>query len=314
MRRLPRPPPAPPGPALTRRAALLALPALAHAAARAQALEVTLPVAGSRIELQLDDDLPAAVHADARAWVARSAHAVARWLGRFPVADVEVLLQAVDGAGVQGGTTFAEPAPYVRIRLGRDSRGTHLADDGVLVHELLHLAVPRLPPAHQWLNEGLATYGEGLVRVHAGRLEAARWWGQLVRGLPQGQPAAGDAGLDHTPTWGRTYWGGAGFCLLADLGLRQRRRAVGLRQAWQGVVAAGGNHAVAWPAAQLLQALDTSVGGHVWADLYARHRDHAVPMDLPALWQALGIEPAGASAPRLAPHGPQAGLRRAITG
>ncbi|MEN9628743.1 MAG: hypothetical protein RJA10_1970, partial [Pseudomonadota bacterium] len=193
---------------ITRRGALLALPALAQGAARAQALEQTLTVPGGRLELQLDDDLPAALQADACAWVERSALAVSRWLGRFPLAETEVLLQAVDGAGVQGGTTFGEPAPYVRIRLGRDTRAAHLAHDGVLVHEFLHLAVPRLAPAHQWLNEGLATYGAGWVRVHAGQLAASQWWGQLVRGLPQGQPAAGDAGLDHTPTWGRTYWGG----------------------------------------------------------------------------------------------------------
>lgn len=304
--------PCPAAGVITRRAALMALPALAPALARAQALEVTLTVPGGRLELQLDDELPAALHADAAAWVSRSARAVARWLGRFPVRQTEVLLQAVDGAGVQGGTTFAEPEPYVRIRLGRETRAVHLAGDGVLVHEFLHLAVPRLAPAHQWLNEGLATYGEGLVRVHAGLLAAPRWWGQLVRGLPQGQPAAGDAGLDHTPTWGRTYWGGAGFCLQADLALRQRRVAVGLRQAWRGVVAAGGNHSVAWPVDQLLTALDDAVGAHVWAELYARHRDQAVPIDLPALWQALGIAPAGAAPPRLAVHGPQATLRRAM--
>lgn len=304
--------PCPAAGAITRRAALLALPALAPAMARAQALEVTLNVPGGRLELQLDDELPAAVHADAAAWVERSALAVARWLGRFPVQQTEVLLQAVDGTGVQGGTTFAEPAPYVRIRLGRHTRAAHLANDGVLVHEFLHLAVPRLAAAHQWLNEGLATYGEGLVRVHAGQLDAPRWWGQLVRGLPQGQPAAGDAGLDHTPTWGRTYWGGAGFCLQADLALRQRQVAVGLRQAWRGVVAAGGNHAVAWPVAKLLKALDDAVGTHVWADLYAQHRDQAVPIDLPALWQALGIAPAGDAPPRLALNGPQATLRRAM--
>ena len=296
----------------SRRTALVALAALAPCGARAQALEVTLSVPGGRLELQLDDDLPATIHADARAWVERSARAVARWLGRFPVQQTEVLLQAVDGAGVQGGTTFAEPAPYVRIRLGRHTRAAHLANDGVLVHEFLHLAVPRLAAAHQWLNEGLATYGEGLVRVHAGQLAAPRWWGQLVRGLPQGQPAAGDAGLDHTPTWGRTYWGGAGFCLQADLALRQRRVAVGLRQAWQRVAAAGGNHSVAWPVGQLLKALDDAVGTHVWADLYAQHRDQAVPIDLPALWQALGIAPAGDALPRLALNGPQATLRRAM--
>ena len=32
----------------------------------------------------------------------------------------------------------------------------------------------------------------------------------------------GGFGLDNTHTWGRTYWGGAMFCLLADVEIRRR--------------------------------------------------------------------------------------------
>ncbi len=300
---------------MTRRRSLLALPLLPWVGrARGEGVVQMLTVAGSRIELQFDDDLPAALHADARAWVERAAAAVAAWLGRFPVAEVEVLLQAVDGAGVQSGATFAEPAPYVRIRLGRDSRAPQFVDDWILVHELLHLAVPRVNRRHNWLHEGIATYAEGAVRVRAGLSTAARWWGELVRGLPQGQPAAGDAGLDDTPTWGRTYWGGALFCLQADVALRRLQPQRGLREALQGVLAAGGSYAVAWPATRLLETADAAVGGHVLADLYEQHRAQPVRVDLPALWQSLGVDTTPLLLPALDDSAPLAAVRRAIAG
>ncbi len=294
---------------------LLAAPLLCLAgAARGEATVQTLAVAGSRIELQIDDALPVAMHALLRAWVERAAQAVAGWLGRFPLTRVELLLQAVDGAGVKGGTTFGEPEPYIRIRIGRETQALHLAGDWVLVHEMLHLAVPRVPRAQSWLHEGIATYGEGAVRVAAGLNSAQRWWGELVRGLPQGQPQPGDAGLDHTPTWGRTYWGGALFCLQADVALRRLAPARGLREALQGVLAAGGSYAVAWPAAQILERADAAVGQHVLAGLYAQHRATAIAVDLAALWRELGVDSGAALLPPLDDGAPLAAVRRAIAG
>ena len=126
---------------------------------------------------------------------------------------------------------------------------------------MFHLAVPRVPRAQNWLHEGIATYAEGVARVRAGRNTPARLWAELVNGLPQGQPQAGDRGLDHTPTWGRTYWGGAMFCLLGDVALlRASGGRQGLRQGLMGVLAAGGHYGVAWPARRILQTADAAVG------------------------------------------------------
>ena len=43
----------------------------------------------------------------------------------------------------------------------------------------------------------------------------------MMRDMPKGLPQAGDQGLDNTATWGRKYWGGAMFCLLADIEIRK---------------------------------------------------------------------------------------------
>ena len=84
-------------------------------------------------------------------------------------------------------------------------------------HELTHLAFPTVPRQQLWIAEGLATYLEPIARARVGDLAAEKVWRDLVDGLPQGEPESGDRGLDRTRTWGRIYWGGALYCMLADL-------------------------------------------------------------------------------------------------
>ena len=70
------------------------------------------------------------------------------------------------------------------------------------------------------MEEGLATYIEPIARVQAGELPAKQIWRDMLDGMPKGEPQPGDKGLDRTHTWGRTYWGGALFCLVADVQIR----------------------------------------------------------------------------------------------
>ena len=266
--------------------------AVANGPARSERLQV----AGSQLELQFGEGFSPALQALALQWVQRAAHAVAGYLGRFPLPQVEVLLQAADGAGVQRGTALSGPAPHLRIRLGRDSSAQHFQNDWILVHEMLHLAVPQVPRSQHWLHEGIATYAEGVVRARSGWIPALQLWGEFHRGMLNGQPQAGDLGLDFTPTWGRTYWGGALFCLQADVLILQRSGLrMGLRHALQGVLAAGGSYAVAWPVARVLAAGDAAVGQHTLSDLHQQLRTASPPVDLAGLWQTLGVVPAPSS-------------------
>jgi hypothetical protein len=90
-----------------------------------------------------------------------------------------------------------------------------------MTHEMVHYAFTSMSEEHHWIEEGIGTYVEPIALLEAGQIRAARVWDDLVRGLPFGLPQPGDEGLDHTHTWGRTYWGGAMFCLLADVRIRQ---------------------------------------------------------------------------------------------
>jgi hypothetical protein len=280
---------------------------------RAQTDMQLLQVGDSQVEVHFDDGFEADLVKTAMPWIRRATNAVALFLGRLPLARFEILILAVPGAGIKGGTAFAEPAPFLRIRVGRETRHAHFDDDWILVHEMLHLAIPQVAQAHNWLHEGIATYAEGAARVLAGDIPAARWWGELMRGLPQGLPKAGDRGLDHTPTWGRTYWGGALFCLLADVQMRRTSDTRhGLRDALQGLLAAGGSYAVEWPIERVLAAADSSIGQTALTQLYARMKDRPEAVDLEALWRNLGVRRALGAWPTLADDAPLSAVRRAI--
>lgn len=292
--------------------AWLVLPGGARAADApdAQPVILKLAVPGATIELQVTPDFNAAQREAARQWVQRSAEVVAVYFGRFPVPEVELLLQGRDGAGVHSGVSFGEPSPLIRVRLGRETTPPQYRDDWVLVHEMVHLALPRVPRQQSWLHEGVATYVSTVARVHAGLLAAAEVWRGWMQQMPLGLPREGDQGLDHTPTWARTYWGGAMFFLQADVRLRQRGTpARGLQQALQGVLAAGGDYRVAWPAQRILATADAALGQRTLSEMYAQMKDQPSPTDLAALWRDLGVD--GAT---LRDDAPLAAVRRAILG
>jgi hypothetical protein len=284
------------------------VPTLARAADAQQPVVENLQVGASTLELQFAPGFDERLRGEARAWVRRSAEAVAGYFGRFPVPAVELLMAPVDGAGVRSGVTYGVPAPFIRIRLGRQTTRAQFLDDWIMAHEMVHLAIPRVPRAQNWLHEGIATYVESVARGRAGLIAPGTVWREWARAMPKGQPSAGDAGLDHTPTWGRTYWGGAMFCLLADVQMLERSRLkAGLREALQGVGAAGGSYAVSWPVQRILDTADAAVGQTTQAELYARMKDAPAPADLERLWRELGVH-----GDRLVDHAPLAAVRRAI--
>ena len=224
-------------------------------------------------------------------WIRRAATSVSTYYGHFPVATMRLLILPVEGSGVQGGTTWGYRGDATRMLLGSDADADDLDRDWMMTHEMVHAALPDMPPQFNWLSEGLAVYVEPVARVQAGYLKAPSIWADMIRDMPKGLPHVDDQGLDHTPTWGRTYWGGAVFCLLADLDIRRKsKNRFGLQDAMRGVLAAGGNHEVGWPIRTILSVADKTVGLSVMTDLYERMRAAPVSVDLAALWTEMGIE------------------------
>jgi len=246
-----------------------------------------------------------------------AAHAVVVYYGLFPVARVRLLVVPVaDRHGVFQGTTWGNMRGFpgfTRIRIGQNTTQKELSDDWMLTHELTHMAFPNLADEHHWMEEGLATYIEPVARVQAGQLNAKTIWSDMMDGMPKGEPGEGDRGLDNTHTWGRTYWGGALFCLVADVEIRkQTKNRKGLQDALRAVVAAGGGIDQDWPIEKAFAIGDQATGTHVLTEMYSKWSGAPVNVDLAALWKELGIR-RGSTGVEFDAKAPLATVREGIT-
>jgi hypothetical protein len=245
------------------------------------------------------------------AWIESSLESVVAYYGRLPTPTGRLLIVPVAGRRING-TTFGYGGAASRILYGRENTARSLERDWVLVHELVHHGFPFMD-GRDWAHEGVATYVEPIARAQMGLIPVDEVWRQLVVGLPQGQPRNGDKGLDGTPTWGRTYWGGAMYFLIADVEIRRRtgnRR--GLQHVLRRTVEEGGNITVGWTVERFNAVAARATGTSVLAELYACMKDAPRVVKLPALWRDLGVMRAGR---RISydENAPLASIRRAIT-
>jgi hypothetical protein len=170
-----------------------------------------------------------------------------------------------------------------------------------------------LPDDQHWMEEGLATYIEPIARVQTGELAAKQIWHDMLDGMPKGEPQSGDEGLDRTHTWGRTYWGGALFCLMADVQIRvATHNQMGLQDALRGIVTAGGTIDHDWPLSRALDIGDTATGTHVLTQQYRSWSTAPVQVDREKLWQQLGVRRSGEQV-EFSASAPYAKIREAIT-
>lgn len=293
---------------------LVSLLSLDAHAADVAAQSLTLHVGGATIEVDLAPASYAVTPQQLFHWIRTAARAVSEFYGTFPVHHLELEIVPREGSDQISATTYGTPeGGYTELRLGTAARLDDPRNDWVMTHEMVHLAFPQMKRKHHWIEEGLATYVEPLARAQIGDLTPEYVWQETVDGMRKGLPQAGDEGLDRTHTWGRTYWGGALFCLLADVEIRERTHdRFGLQDALRGIVAAGGNIGTKGSIGFTLETADKAVGVPVLTELYAAMKDKPVTPDLQALWRKLGV---------IYRHGrvsfddraPDAALRKAMT-
>ena len=258
---------------------------LPHESMKVLNAELTIGFAPGQIEIG---------HARVLKWIEHSARVVGAYYGEFPVSSARILVVPFSGSGVRTGQSFGYRGAATRVIVGSSVTDAQLNDDWVLIHEMIHFAFPQVEDEHLWMQEGLSTYVESIARVQAGARNEKDVWRELVQQMPQGLPKAGDEGLDHTHTWGRTYWGGALFCLLADVQIRERtHNKFGLRDALRGIVKAGGVTTADWPLERALQVGDVAVGVPVLEELHDHFKDAPGHIDLEGLWRDLGIQVTG---------------------
>jgi hypothetical protein len=247
-----------------------------------------------------------------RAWVERAGQQVAQYYGKFPIERATVSVITGDEGEIGGGMAFA--GRVVHIEVGTAATQESLDDDWRMPHELLHLAFPDVDDNLRYLEEGLSTYLEPIIRAQHGDLRVENVWGDMVLGFPNGMPSREDKGLDHTNNWGNTYWGGARFWLMVDLEIRiQTKGQKSLQDVLRAILAAGGDQTEHWPLEKILVAAKEATGTDALRELHAKMGMKRAPFDLDGLWKKLGVRMEGKTKVIFDDTAPLAAYRKAIT-
>jgi hypothetical protein len=270
-------------------------------------------VPGGVVEIVFDGRAALVSEQDLRAWVETAARAIAGYYGTYPVERVVLTIHGGGPGKISSGRTVGiRGIGRIAISVGDAATPKDLAENWELVHEMVHLAFPSMS-GEPWIEEGLATYVEPIVRVRAGLASADDVWKWLVWGLPKGQDAVARWGFDGARSWAATYWGGALFCFEADLAIRQKtqgRRS--LDDALRAIVRAGGNVTVSWELDRAFEVGDRATGVPVLRELYAKTRRPFDPWNLDETFRQLGVR-ASESGVSYDAAAPLAAIRKGIT-
>jgi hypothetical protein len=272
--------------------------------------EEILQVGDAAIHIRYAADLPLP-RPVVMEWVRRAAVAVTNYLGRYPVKELSLDVEAGGHGAVSHGVTHG--ARDIEVRLGRRATAADLKGDWILTHEMFHLAFPTLEDRYLWMMEGLSDYLEPVARGRAGQLTPEEVWREFVEGLPQGLPAEGDRGLDNTFTRERIYWGGNLFWLLADVRIREKtNNRHSVDDAIRAILDDGGNGDAVWSLERVLKVGDEATHTTVLKDLHDELGPKPGTVDLDALWKRLGVK-YNKGAITFDNSAPSAGIRIAIT-
>jgi hypothetical protein len=294
-------------------ATLLLLPMKTFPAQESGSDTATLKVSGATIDVTLPEGSMKLSREELLGWVKACASTVADYYGRFPVPHLTLKIRSAPGSGIRHGVTYPRDGGLILISVGRDADIAATKEDWVLVHEMIHLAFPSMEDDQHWIEEGISTYVEPVARAREGGMPVKNVWQTFVRDMPKGQPEPGDQGLDNTHTWGRTYWGGALFCLLADVRIHEHtKNRKGLEDALRGINRGGGNINEDWNIQKTLALGDKATGTTVLHDLYQAMRNKPAPVDLDQLWTKLGIQMKDGSV-AFNDNAPESNIRKAIT-
>ena len=245
----------------------------------------------------------------------RTAERISDYDGVFPAPHTLVVVQPTTSrhdSTVRGVTLAGGGGASVLLGIPADATRADLDDDWVVTHELLHVVFPSVGRPHRWMEEGLSTYLEPIIRVRDGTLDTMKFWSDLVAGLPQGLAEPGSRGLEHTESWGSTYWGGALYWFEVDLAIRRSSQGRhSLRDALHAIAAAGGFAGQHWPLERVITLGDEGAGTAAMKNELALLGETGTRVNLGAEWSALGIRvhAIGRSSLQLDDHAPEASLR-----
>ncbi len=272
----------------------------------------SVSVPGGTIDLVVLDR-PMAASLDSLAmWVCDTAGAVGEYWGRFPARRAMLLVIPIAGSTIRYGRVESDRTIGVMAEIGADEKPRALYDEWVLVHEFTHIGSPYIRDTGAWLNEGIATYVEPIVRYRAGWRSKDSVWAEWLKNMPRGLQAMGPQGLRDAGRGG-VYWGGGLFMLLSDIAIHQATdNRMGLQDGLVSVLNQGADIRAVWHTADMLKAVDGVVEKRITQDLAARYVGGGKAVDLDALWKQLGVSMDARGVIHYDDHAPLASVREAI--
>jgi hypothetical protein len=279
-------------PRLARNLKLLVIVAFSFSCAAVAQRTLKFRTVNTQFEVTLPEKELSATDAELQTYVDQGATAVAKYFGHFPMKHIFINIRAVDGSRVRFGRSSPQNGGTIMLLLGRDARAEAFEHDWTLTHEMVHLAFPATKgDNHEWLGEGMATYVEPIARAQSGFIPDTEVWRQFVDYMPRGLPKTGAGGMDTAHGIGRVYWGGALFCLVADLEIRKEtHNRKSLEDALRAIMHEDGTMQWEWQIETIFETGDKATGTRVLQNLYGDWKDHPVSVDLDQLWRDLGIE------------------------
>lgn len=225
-------------------------------------------------------------------WIEEAANVTVPLFGRFPVDESTLFVVPAKGEDeVVFGKVLSLAGASVVVVVGDQLQEAARHKDWVLVHELFHLGFPTFRGEGRWLGEGLATYYEPILRARAGWTTEAEVFRQFSRNMPRGQPPRGsNAGLSARDDLDTIYWGGALFCLAADVRIREETRGKrSLDDVLRAALARGGDATRVWTVRDVVRLGDATTGTTVLSEMYERHAARGERIDIDTLMHALGV-------------------------
>ena len=274
----------------------------------------TLDLGGGKIDIVFADGAAGLERERTLRWVKKSAQAVTTYFGRYPTQRYGLLILTEAGDRVGHATTYGHRGPVTRIHVGTEAGELAFNEDWVLVHEMVHTALPDLPRRALWLQEGNATWVEPIARAQAGQLPISEVWRQALGGMPAGMRVRDASGMDGTRDWGRLYWGGAIFWLQAEIAIyEQSMQRFLLRDALRAINRTSGGIGAASSPEEMMAVGDQATGTTALIELYRDFSLNGVPGNLAAMFDRLGVSVDTRSGVRLNASAELAALTDRIT-
>lgn len=234
-----------------------------------------------------------------RSWVEEAANVTVPLFGRFPVDRATLFVVPARGEDeVVFGKVLSLAGASVVVVVGDKMPPGARHRDWVLVHELFHLGFPTFRGEGRWLGEGLATYYEPILRARAGWTTESEVFRQFARNMPRGQaPRGSSAGLSARDDLDTIYWGGAMFCLAADVRIREETRGKrSLDDVIRAALDRGGDATHVWTVRDVVSLGDRVTGTNVLSEMYERYAARGERIDLDSLLDSLGVSADGREA------------------